>query len=330
MSEEVIVAIDVGGTSARGALYSRSGQVSQLERRETQGYESEAELVEAIVELADGLVNTGRSRYGSKAVCGVGLVVAGLVDEDQGVAVSSMMLGWHRVHFVQLIADRTGLPVGFGHDVRVAARAEGVLGAARGYGDYLFVSLGTGVGSSMVLDGKAYVGANGVGGELAHFVVEPEGPPCRCGKFGCLEMVASAEAVARRYRELQSKEEEISARDVVDQVHLGERAALGVWNRALAALGKGIATYIEFLDPALVVVGGGMSEAGEMLFEPLGEIVGASVSRPDTAAPIIPAGLGHLAGVHGAALLAWEQVDGSLEEITAHWQGSCKPVRVKQ
>ncbi len=307
MSDDVVVALDVGGTSMKGALCTRDGRVSHLERRGTQGFGERADLVDAVVACAADLVETGRATHGS--VVAVGLAVAGVVDVTRGVAVSSMMLGWREVPFVELLSRRTSLPVGFGHDVQTAAYAEGVRGAARGCRDYLYLSLGTGVGSTMVFDGDIYLGATGLGGELAHVVVEPEGPPCRCGKFGCLEMVASAEAVGRRYRELHPGGGDFSARDVADRVRDGEPAARGVWNRAVVALGRAVATYVEVLEPERVVVGGGMSEAGEDLFDPLNALVAAGVSR-SLVAPVVPADLGALAGIHGAALRAWECADG--------------------
>ncbi len=304
MSEDVVVALDVGGTSMKGALCTRDGRVTHLERRSTQGFGDRADLVAAVVACAADLVDRGRASHGS--VVAVGLTVAGMVDVARGVAVSSMMLGWREVPFVTLLSERTGLPVGFGHDVQTAAYAEGIRGAARGCYHYLYLSLGTGVGSAMVFGGEIYLGATGLGGELAHVVVEPEGPPCRCGKFGCLEMVASADAVGRRYRELQPRDGDFTAREVVDRARAGEPAARGVWNRAVAALGRTVATYVEILEPERVVVGGGMSEAGAALFDPLNALVGAGVSRT-VVAPVVPAGLGALAGIHGAALRAWER-----------------------
>jgi glucokinase len=304
MSHDVVVALDVGGTSMKGALCTRDGHVTHLERRGTQGFGDHADLVEAVVACAADLVEIGQATYGS--VVAVGLTVAGVVDVTRGVAVSSMMLGWRQVPFVALLSRRTGLPVGFGHDVQTAAYAEGIRGAARGCRDYLYLSLGTGVGSTMVFDSDIYLGATGLGGELAHFVVEPEGPPCRCGKFGCLEMVASADAVGRRYQELHPGGGYFSAQDVVDRVRAGEPAARGVWNRAVVALGRAIATYVEILEPERVVVGGGMSAAGADLFDPLNALVATGVSRLRVA-PVIPAGLGALAGIHGAALRAWER-----------------------
>lgn len=301
----VVAAIDVGGTSMKGALCTAGGELSGLERRGTQGFGARADLVAAIADFAADLVAAGRA--GGATVAAVGLAVPGVVDAARGVGVSSMILGWREVPFVELLGARTGLPVGFGHDVQTAAYAEGVRGAARGHAHYLYLSLGTGVGSAMIFGGTVYLGANGLGGEMAHFVVEPEGPPCRCGKFGCLEMVASAEAVGRRYAELHPGGGSFTARDVVARMEAGDAAARGVWGRAVTALGRAVATYVEILEPQLVVVGGGMSEAGAALFDPFSALVRAGVSRPEQA-PVVPAGLGDLAGLHGAALLAWQRV----------------------
>jgi len=304
MTATVVAAIDVGGTSMKGALCTQDGELSAFEQRDTRRADARADVVADIVDFAADLTAVGRAE--GLIVAAVGLAVPGVVDRARGIGVSSMILGWRAVPFVDLLAARTGLPIGFGHDVQSAAYAEGQRGAARGRRHYLYLSLGTGVGSAMIFDGQIYLGAGGLGGEMAHIVVEPEGPPCRCGKFGCLEMVASAEAVGRRYAELHPGGGSYSARDVVTRLQAGDAAARGVWGRAVAALGRAVATYVEILEPEMVVVGGGMSLAGPALFDPLSALMRAGVSR-SAPPPIVPAGLGSLAGLHGAALCAWEQ-----------------------
>ena len=306
MTTTVVAAIDVGGTSMKGALCTRAGDLSGLEQRDTRGFDRRSDLIAAIVGFAVDLTARGRAAGGT--VVAVGLAVPGVVDAVRGIGISSMILGWREVPFVHLLTQRTGLPVGFGHDVQVAAHAEGQRGAARGCQHYLYLSLGTGVGSAMIFDGRIYLGTTGLGGEMAHFMVEPEGPPCRCGKFGCLEMVASADAVSRRYAELHPGGGSFSAHDVLTRMQGGDAAARGVWTRAVTALSRAIAAYVEILEPEVVVVGGGMSAAGSPLFDPLSALMRTGVSRPDPA-PVVPAGLGPLAGLHGAALRAWEQID---------------------
>lgn len=304
----VVAALDVGGTEIKGAVVTRAGELLHLERRATPRHEGQAHLVAAILAFAGDLVKTGQATHGPTAVAGVGLAVAGLVDEARGIATSSLILGWRDVPFVELLTQQVGLPVGFGHDVRVAAKAEQQMGAAQGCCDYLYLTLGTGVGSAFVLGGAPYLGARGRGGEVAHLVVEPEGPLCRCGKRGCLEMVASADAIARRYGDLAADGTPVTAHEVAERVAAGEPAATGVWNRAVAGLGQAIASYVETMDPERVVIGGGLTAAGPVLFDPLVACVTEGV-RWGVLPPIVPAHLGPLAGVHGAACQAWEACD---------------------
>lgn len=304
MTLPLVAAVDVGGTGIKAALRDRDGGLHARREVSVAALRGDGRLVDAVVDVAGELVE---GRHGE--VAALGLAVPGIVDEARGVAVSSMILGWREVPFVDLLRRRTGLPIGFGHDVRLAARAEGTVGAARGCRDWLFVTLGSGVGATMVLDGRQYLGATGRGGELAHLVVEPEGPPCRCGKIGCLEMVASADAVSRRYAELRRDDRAVSARDVVLRAAGGDALALAVWRRALLALGSALSTYAEVLEPELIVVGGGMAGAGGVLFDPLNEFVSGGVSLPRIP-PVVPAALGAFAGVHGAALAAEEAAGG--------------------
>lgn len=305
MTLPLVAALDVGGTGIKAALRDRHGQLHARREVNVASLRGDERLVDAVLEVASEMVREGRGGR----VAALGLAVPGIVDEVRGIAVSSMILGWREVPFVDLLGRRTGLPIGFGHDVRLAARAEGQVGAARECRNWLFVTLGTGVGATMVLHGRHYLGSTGRGGELAHFVVEPEGPPCRCGKIGCLEMVASADAVARRYAELRPDDQAVTARDVTVRAGDGDAVARAVWHRAVLALGRALSTYAELLDPELIVVGGGMASAGAALFDPLNELVSAGVSLPRTP-PVVPAALGPFAGVHGAALAAEEVAGG--------------------
>lgn len=309
---EVVVAVDVGGTSIQGALVDTGGVATGIRTQSTREFATRGTLPDAIVGFAREMVELGRRHPGGLKVRAVGVVVPGLVDERRGVALSSMMLGWRDVPFVRLLKEEIRLPVGFGHDVRSAARAEGAYGAARGNTDFLYLSVGTGVGSCFVVDGRSLTGSHGLGGELAHLNVEPHGPPCRCGKYGCLEVVASARAVADRYSELAPRpavpkqESGVTAERVAGRVRAGDPLATSVWRRAVGALGFAIATYIELLDPEMVVVGGGLVEAGELLLDPLRREAYRGVSERSEIPSVVGAGHGSLAGLHGAAILARE------------------------
>lgn len=304
MSGRHVIAIDVGGTTMKGALVDAAGGLACVERRPTNREEGGDVVVDRILAFARDLLDRAREQHGETDVRAVGLGVPGLVDEANGMAVSAVNLGWDRIPLARLVRDSTGLPAVLGHDVRLAGLAEGRLGAAAGSMDYLFIALGTGIGAAAVLRGQAYTGSHGVGGEFGHMVVDPEGPPCACGKRGCVEALSSAGAIERRYAALCPGARDVSARDVAALVNAGNLKATQVWDEAVAALGRAIANYAILLDPELVVIGGGLASAGATLFEPLGDTVaGAILFEPGPR--IEPAGLGDDAGCIGAGLNAW-------------------------
>jgi glucokinase len=213
--------------------------------------------------------------------------------------VFSANFGWRELPLRRLLEERTGLPVAFGHDVRAGGLGEGALGAARGVRDFLFLALGTGIAGAAVLDGRPYAGG-GYAGEVGHVVVEPGGRRCGCGARGCLETVASARAIAERYGD------EATAAQVAARCAGGEARACAVWSGAVAALADALAMYVSVLAPELIVVGGGLSEAGDQLLRPLDAALGERLTfhrRPR----LRRAALGDQAGRLGAALLAWER-----------------------
>jgi glucokinase len=227
-----------------------------------------------------------------------GVVVPGIVDD--GVAVFSANLGWRDVPLRELVHKRLGVPVAFEHDVRAGGLAEGQLGAARGAGDYLFMPIGTGIAGAVVIDGRPYSG-HGYGGEIGHLIIEPDGPICGCGARGCLEAIASAAAIDREYALRSGRR----ANGLVSElVVAGDPDARAVWQRAVRALARALQAYVTLLAPELVVIGGGLAGAGDVLMEPLADALDALLTfqrRPR----LVRAELGDQAGALGAALLAW-------------------------
>jgi glucokinase len=227
-----------------------------------------------------------------------GVVVPGIVDD--GVAVFSANLGWRDVPLRELVHKRLGVPVAFEHDVRAGGLAEGQLGAARGAGDYLFMPIGTGIAGAVVIDGRPFSG-HGYGGEIGHLIIEPDGPICGCGARGCLEAIASAAAIDREYALRSGR----TANGLVSElVVAGDPDARAVWQRAVRALARALQAYVTLLAPELVVIGGGLAGAGDVLMEPLADALDALLTfqrRPR----LVRAELGDQAGALGAALLAW-------------------------
>ena len=295
-----VVALDVGGTSMKGALVDQDAQVYARQAFGT----PVAAGVDAVLDQIGAALQTlaGRaSAVGLAAPDAAGLAVPGIVDEARGVAVRAANIGWHDVALVQILERRLGLPVALGHDVRAGGLAENVLGAAAGSRDMLFVALGTGIAASCIVDGRLLV-AGGYAGEIGHVSVDVDGEPCGCGGRGCLERVASAAAIARRYT-ARSGVEVTGAAEVAAFVRRGDPVAQAVWDEAVDALVGVLCTSITLLGPEVVVIGGGLAEAEDLLLKPLeaGMVARLSFQRRPR---LVRAALGDQAGCLGAALLA--------------------------
>ncbi|MEV5820704.1 ROK family protein [Micromonospora harpali] len=301
---DVVVALDVGGTGMKCALVRPDGSTVHTERHPTDAGRGPDAVVETILDVAEGLA--GKARADGLDPVALGIAVPGVVDEAAGVAVWSANVGFRDVPLRDLAAARLGLPTALGHDVRVGGLAEARLGAGRGTGHVLFVAIGTGIAAAHVVDGVAATGAHGAAGEIGHILVRPGGPRCGCGRDGCLEAVASASAIARRYAEATGAGPTgtpASAADVADRAAAGEPAAAGVWAEAVEALADGLATGQSLYDVESIVVGGGLAQAGPRLFDPLRAALHERMTfhrRPR----LVAAALGDEAGCLGAALLA--------------------------
>ncbi|HJT55002.1 MAG TPA: ROK family protein [Ktedonobacteraceae bacterium] len=314
--DELVIGIDVGGTEFKGAVINRQGHIRKKERRSAQRERGSEAVINAILDFASDLSQvTGESR-----VVGAGVAVPGLVDEQNGVALLSVNLGWKDVPLRNLLEERLGLKAVVGHDVRTASIAEGLIGAARGSDDYVLVTLGTGIGASVVLHGVPYLGAHGSAGELGHIVIQPDGPKCSCGRRGCLETLASASAVVQHYRDLTHCANDVTTRDVAERVNQGDEAAGQVWRQAVEALGMGLANYVTLLDPERIVIGGGMADAGQMLFDPLKAVLAREICF-EPVPSVLPAALGNDAGYLGAALSAWLALGVPRDELNWNKEG---------
>jgi glucokinase len=212
--------------------------------------------------------------------------------------------GWEDFPLVALVAAIWSEPVEMDNDANAAALGEARYGAARGRANVLYLTVSTGIGGGVVLDGKLYRGSRGLSGEIGHTIVQPNGPLCACGKRGCLEAVAAGPSIARAYVESAGSHESVTAEEVFRRARAGDALAAGIIRDAIKYLGVGIANAINLLDPDLVVVGGGVSRAGDALFVPLREAVRRNcVPSPPGAVPVVPAELGEAVGVLGAVAL---------------------------
>lgn len=289
----MIVALDVGGTSMKGALLTPELERTDTLRRPTPHGEA---AIGAVVDTVAELVALAGKTGGAEAV---GVAVPGIVDDERGVAVWSENIGWRDVPFRALIEERTGLPVAVGHDVRAGGMAELRLGAARGARNSLVVPIGTGIAAAMVIDEHLCVG-NGYAGEIGHMSVGVD-EPCVCGGTGCLEAVASGPGVARRYARRTGREADAGA--VAALAAEGDADAAAVWAETIVFLGTALAAACALLAPEVIVIGGGLSRAGDRLLGPLAADIDRRLTfhrRPR----LVPAHFADEAGCVGAGLWA--------------------------
>ncbi len=292
-----VLAFDVGGTTIKAAYLDADGVPATIVRTPSPSFgPSSAEgVVDAVVELTDRLTPSGASPQA------IGLTLPGIVDDESGFATYSENLGWRDVDFAALCASRLALPVAIGHDVRSAGTAEMELGAGRGHRTAVVVVLGTGISAAVFVDGRPVV-ARGYAGEIGHAVVVPRGEACVCGNQGCLVAIASAAAIARRYSRA-SGTEVAGAREVVEALVRGDRVAAAVWDSAVDALALGLSHVASLIQPEVVILGGGLAEAGEHLFGPLEERLRSMLTYVPAPA-LARASAGENAGLLGSALLA--------------------------
>jgi glucokinase len=301
---DLVIGVDVGGTTVKAALLDSDGREHGRSERPTLRYVGPdsivATIIDAVVELQRHLPEAGRLRA-------VGLVVPGVVDAQHGIAVYATNLGWRDLPIRQLVAEAVGLPVILDHDVRAAGLAELELGAGRGAHEMLFVALGTGIAAAVITGGQLATGATGMAGELGHLPVFPDGEWCACGQRGCTETYASGAALARRYSAV-SGISGVSASEVLSRASAGEDLAQRIFSDAVTALGRALVNYILIMDPEMIIIGGGLADSGAALLDPLTSEVQDGLAW--RSAPTISGGrFGADAGRRGAALLAWRMLN---------------------
>ncbi|WP_171814486.1 ROK family protein [Arthrobacter dokdonensis] len=292
-SHEPMIALDVGGTAMKGAVLQSDGRVREYRRWATPRADGPEAVVNAVMTAIDDLITQAPDARS------VGLVVPGLVDDQAGVAIYSENIGWRDVPFREMLMNRTGISVGFGHDVRAGGLAERVLGAAQGANDVLFMPIGTGISGAMYVEGRSI--DNKFAGEIGH-IDAGTGEICACGATGCLETIATGPSIARRYNALTDSSV-TGAKPVVERMLAGDGTATRVWEEAVEAIAHVLVQYVTLLSPELIVIGGGLSAAGDHLLEPLS----ASLHRRlvwQEQPRIVPAALGDNAACLGAGILA--------------------------
>ncbi|MBC7105469.1 MAG: ROK family protein [Firmicutes bacterium] len=318
MGEGLVVGIDLGGTKIRTVLADAAGRVVAEVKVPTGAPEGQQAVLRRLIGTVEEVLRLGGASL--REVRAVGLGAPGPLDAARGFLYHAPNLGWREVPLKEILEGSLGVPVLVDNDANLAALGEHRFGAGKGVGDMVHVTIGTGIGGGLILGGRLYRGWRDGAGEIGHVTVLPGGPPCRCGNRGCLETVASGTALGGQAREMVARgegrgilaaaggrAEAVTAVAVAAAAAGGDPEALALLRRAAGFLGLGVANVVKVLNPALVVLGGGVVEGAPFLVEMVDEAVRAhALSAAHGAVRLERAHLGGKAGVMGAVALASE------------------------
>jgi glucokinase len=317
MAAECVIGVDLGGTKLLAGVLDRDLGVHHRTHRVVRGLD-QAELLDAIV----ATVQDARAAAPDE-VAAVGFGIPCLIDQRHGMALMAVNLPLADVPFRDLMTERLGLPVQVDNDANAAALAEHRAGAAQGVDHAIVLTIGTGIGGGLILDGELYRGSIGAGAELGHITVDLDGPPCQgnCPNRGCLETLASGTALAREGWQIAEQRpdsalgralaagREVDGALVTELAHDGDAAAREAVALIGRNLGAGIAGLLNLFNPDVVVIGGGVLAAGELLLEPTRAEVAARALPPTRDhVRIVPAHFGAEAGMIGAGALALDHL----------------------
>lgn len=321
VSEQFIVGIDLGGTKISTALADRTGKIIAHDYRETRATEGPDAVIGRMLDAARRVIVQAKVKTTQVAAVGIG--APGPLDIETGVVVSPPNLpGWERVFLKQLVEAELGITTFLDNDANAAALGEHRFGAGRGTKHMIYVTASTGIGGGLILDGRLYHGSSGMAGEIGHITVAPYGPLCGCGNRGCLESFASGTAIAREARERVARGvptliadlaggdlERITAKLVAEAASQGDAEAQHILTEAMNYLGIGMANLVNLFNPQLIVIGGGLTNIGKTLFEPVRRGIDRhAFSIPAQAVRVVRAELGENAGVLGAVAVALAQM----------------------
>lgn len=315
MAKKYRLGVDLGGTNIKIAVVDEKGHIAYSKSIPTnadRGFESTFENIKTLIQdtFKESAIN-------KSDLSGIGFGCPGLIDSVNGIVRDlPNMPGWVNIQLAELIHREFGLKTRIDNDVRVATLGEYKFGAGVGVSNLICITIGTGIGSGIILDGKLIKGANLCAGEIGHMTLqEHAGPICGCGNTGCLEALGSASAIVKRGEELlsggrPSKIRELKGEGMLTPQIIAEAAQKGdpPAQRILYETGRwigiGLANVVNLLNPELIIIGGGVAKAGEFLFEPIRETIKKRALKiPGDMVKVEPALLGESAGVIGASLL---------------------------
>lgn len=306
-----VVGVDLGGTKISTALSDLEGKVINQTTIPTDAHEGEMPVLNRIINSIEKVVNDSAISY--EDIKGIGIGSPGPLDAKQGIIITTPNLPFKNFNLVKPISEKFGVPVFLDNDANVAAIGEFMFGAGKGAENIVFFTVSTGVGGGAILNGKVYRGHTSNALEIGHMTVAPHGPRCNCGNVGCVEATSSGTAIAKRAHEALStkvetslrKYENVTSYEVFVEAAAGDSVAKDIIDDAMNYLGIAVANAVSIFDPEYVIIGGGVSKAGDVVFDTVRKVVDKRCFKSMAeSVKIVPAGLGTDAGLIGAVALA--------------------------
>ncbi len=318
---DLILGVDLGGTKILTAVANSQGKMLSRDHSITPAQKGHKAVIQSILESAHRALGQADVAISDLIVIGVG--APGLLNPETGILFTSPNLpGWRDVPLRDIMQERLGKKTFLINDANAAALGEFYFGAARGARNFIYITISTGIGGGIVIDGKIYSGAIGAAGEVGHMTIDDDGPICNCGNRGCWEMLASGTALAREARHrieegvrtsileyADGDVEKVTAQVIQSAAEQGDSLAKELIGRTGYYVGVGLANLINIFNPELIVIGGGLSNIGDMLFEPAFKVAGERAYKEAfQAVRFASAELGRNSGVLGAAAFALQEM----------------------
>jgi glucokinase len=311
MQKNYVIGIDLGGTKISGAISNIQGEVLSQYTISTNAVEGDEAVLSRIIQVIDTVLKESGKEISEISAIGIGS--PGPLDAKKGVIIESANLPFRNFNLIAPITEKFNIPTFLENDANVAALGEFMFGAGKGTQNMIYITVSTGIGGGAILNGKLYRGSTSNALEIGHTTVSPHGPKCNCGNHGCAEAFASGTAIAKRVKEVLSEGVKTSlsnysnptSYEVFREAEKGDEVAVNILNTSLEYLGICVSNTIVSFDPEMVVIGGGVSKGGDIVFDKVREVVRQRCLKSMAeSCSILPAGLGTDAGVMGAVALA--------------------------
>lgn len=310
------IGVDLGGTNITAGIVTSEGEILHKLTTLTKAYRPPEEVIADIVMLIKKVLN--EHGVDAKQIKSIGVGSPGAIDDDNGIVIFTGNLNWVNINLKEKLEEAFNIPSFVSNDANVATLAENLFGAGKKRKSIFLITLGTGVGAGYVLDGKIQSGFHGVGAELGHMIIEPEGILCTCGNRGCFERYASASAIIKRGIDAMKADPQgqialranydicnMTAKLVIDLAKENDKVALKIFEDYTRFLAYGIVNIINFIDPEVIILGGGVSRAGDFLLESVKEKVASRIfCKQAPYSKILLSEMGNEAGIIGAAMLS--------------------------